>query len=66
MIYTVGFYPRGQGNAPAHVISVGEGEYEEIMRELIKRFPAADDIYLDVRTEGVRVYFDLPQAARAA
>jgi hypothetical protein len=63
-MYTVRFYPRGAGAAPAVIISARNGE--EIMRELIKRYPEAENIYFDVRVDGVRVYFDLPQEAQAA
>jgi len=62
-MYTIRFYPRGSGSAPACIISARN--FSEIMRELDRRFPGATNIHFDCRTNGVRVEFDLPEAKAA-
>ena len=63
-MYTIRFYPRGSGSAPAYIISARN--FGEIMRELDSRFPGATNIHFDCRANGVRVEFDLPAEAAAA
>jgi hypothetical protein len=65
-MYTIRFYPRGSGSAPAVIISVGEGEWKKIMRELDRRFPEADNIKIDQIGKRLKVHFDLPQEIQAA